>query len=76
MIISSIFLLTIVCFIVAERNISCIILGNDSPFCELLTNEKIIKINFIDKVIKIDYQEAIFHVLKTSKKYFLGDGNL
>lgn len=72
MIISSIFLSTIVCFIIAERNISCIILGNDSPFCELLTNERTVKINFIDKAIKIDYQKVILYV----KKIFLGDINL
>lgn len=72
MTISSIFLLTIVCFIIAERNISCIILGNDSPFCELLTNEGTIKINFIDKVIKIDYQNVIMYI----NKIFLGDKNL
>lgn len=76
MIISSIFLFTIVCFIIAERNISCIILGSDSPFCELLPNEKIIKINFIDKVIKIDYQEILLCILRKSKKYLLGVKNL
>lgn len=56
-IISSIFLLSIVCFIIAERNISCIILGSENRFIEI--NDKIMQISFLDKIVSIDFEKIL-----------------
>ena len=57
MIISSIFLLSIICFIIAERNISCIILGSENKFIEI--NDNIIQISFLNKIISIDFEKIL-----------------
>lgn len=57
MIISSIFLLSVVCFIIAERNISCIILGSENRFIEI--NDKIVQISFLNKVVSIDFEKIL-----------------
>ena len=56
-IMSSIFLLSIVCFIIAERNISCIILGSENRFIEI--NDKIVQISFLDKIVSIDFEKIL-----------------
>ncbi len=57
MIISSIFLLSLVCFIIAERNISCIILGSENKFIEI--NDKIVQISFLNKIVFIDFAKIL-----------------